>query len=414
MRNFYFTFTTFIALITISCSENTQVAGGDDFPNTLSGLDTLLQQIQGKTTSPPSADINANSDYPIADGFGEPLIDATPWIGVDSSYIFEDTALGKLYWVKTEQALGFTKHDTSTILFDNNIRNFTQDPQQAAQVFNQVSIIQTTLIGPDGATWTRTIEDDDGDLKISGQPNRIKVTQTTQTPQYLETNLMIFEPGPDGDFDTEADNTLFQGSTSLYYKGELIDSSSYQPSEGNQVIYQADQTPTPFEYFNYQSRLGCQTTLRMTAYSTTNQLDKAFPIQSNSTKECPNWTEVSTLDSIDVNKLTGQTQYQETLTQENTLISQNTLSLDYQIKDTITLELTQLENKQHLHPTLDSLSFTLTPSNPSQLDNEVLNGNISGFLYAPENTFEFQGEIQEGQTTGIIRDESSNEYPFPN
>lgn len=412
MRKFYLT--TLLALIALSCSENTQVAGGDDFPNTLSGLDTLLQQIQGKTTSPPSADINPNSDYPIADGFGEPLIDATPWVGVDSSYVFEDTAFGLLYWVKTEQALGFTKHDTSTILFDDNIRNFLEDPQQAAQVFNQVTIIQTTLIGPDGAKWTRTIKDDDGDLRISGQPNKIKVIQSTETPQYLETHLTIFEPGPDGDFDTEADNTLYEGSHSLYYKGELIDSSSYQPSEGNQVIYKAGQAAAPFEYFSYQSRLGCQTTLRMKAYSMTHQLDEAFPIQSSSTKECPNSTQVNTLDSIDFRKLSGQTQYQETLTQENTLISNNTLSLDYQITDTLTLELIQLENKQYLHPTLDSLSFTLTPSSPSPLDDEISNGTVSGMLYGPKNTFEFEGTIENGQTFGVIRDQAANEYPFPN
>lgn len=402
---------SFILSLTLNaCSDQQELAGGEDFPNTIADVDSLITQVSQfhKENPIPGANISPETEFNLNNNFGDPLIQNSPWSVIDSGYLFQDTSTGLLYYYTQSTYQQFTKYDTLTLQYNESVKDFQSDTNHAQKLFQQLIQMNTHLQDTNGNSYRQTISDLDGNTLINDNPNQVKITQETHLAPYVKMSEIHLAPGPDLDFDTPSDNIIFEGKEWILFEGALTDSTHYQASAGNSSVYDGSRIPGTFELHQFKARGQCQTHTQLTALYLDTLVDESFPIHSTQTTQCPQFTQIQTLDSIPHSESTGLTK----LTQIHSGTHNKTteLTLAYELTDTLELKLTQFEETQDSHPGSDSTYFKITPNSPIELGEELLNAEFEGIFYTPEETYTLKGSIIDGQTQGTFEDQEGNQH----
>lgn len=221
--------------------ESNTVAGGEDFPNTVSGMDALARLA--KEASDSSGDWNPLREAPSAIPGDEPDTTAVGFVAkaivagrvgaletleVDLS----DTAKGRAVLRVRKVTSEGTQDDTISIVWNDRAKDTIKDNEW---VYGMSS--RKTTFTPFRTEYSR-VEPSGVDTMVTplaGKANRIRLRK--QVTQGVATTVldMIIDPGPDLSYDSEDDNCVFRALAVRLRGTDTLESSRWEDGDGDSI-----------------------------------------------------------------------------------------------------------------------------------------------------------------------------------
>lgn len=231
-----------VLLGAVGCAEESNtVAGGEDFPNTVSGMEALARLA--KEASDSSGDWNPLRDAPTGIPGDEPDTTAVavaaraPVAGrvavvTTLEADLSDTAKGRATLRIRKTGDGATQDDTIVVVWNDRARDTIKDNEW---IYSMSS--RRTSLSPLRTEHTR-VEPAVRDTMVTplpGKANRIRLRK--QVTVGLATTIvdMFLDPGPDISYDTEDDNSLHRALNVRLRGADTLESSRWEDGDGDSI-----------------------------------------------------------------------------------------------------------------------------------------------------------------------------------
>lgn len=230
-----------LALVLGGCSQTStapQVAGGEDFPNTVSAFGVATQEaLDSSGTWNTLGDIPLSAPSPnVDDATASPLPRVAGRVAaLDTGYTrldLSDTASGLAYLYSLRITDSLIETDTLAVLWNE----FAKDVQQGNE---QIRWARLRKIERGTGRWMHQVISAAGTdtmvTPLAAKANRIHLRQVTGWGARSSVLDMELDPGPDASYDTESDSRIFW-SRVIQLKGtDTLESVLWQDGDGDSI-----------------------------------------------------------------------------------------------------------------------------------------------------------------------------------
>jgi hypothetical protein len=233
------------SLALIGCVEDERTAGVDEFPNSIyARVNTFLDEgKKAESVNPaPAVELNANPGFHVAAGkiaggkvaaAANAAAESAPMRGLAKSSAAADSGCtaGALTITDTVKAPLKSTVNTISICFD-------------AKALDSIKGNETVLKGKSVTTYntgrveSAEISDADGDgiLNPKSAAAKADIVFTVTEKGVQEKTVLVVGPGPDKDFDTEADNLVYASSWIKTAGSDTLGTAAYADADSDGVV----------------------------------------------------------------------------------------------------------------------------------------------------------------------------------
>lgn len=230
-----------------ACDDTTspQVAGGEDFPNTVTGVEFLARLADEVSDS--SSDWNALRDAPSGIPAAEPdtvvalpapPVVATTWAGrvgaVETQEIdLSDTASG--WAVVRVHRVGDqgTQNDTLVMVWNDRAKDTIKGNEWIYRMSSRktgLSPLRTEYMAATPAAPDTMV------TPLPGKTNRILLRQILTSGLVTTSTDLVCDPGADLSYDTDADNSVRRARVVRLRGTDTLESSLWQDGDGDSIV----------------------------------------------------------------------------------------------------------------------------------------------------------------------------------
>lgn len=234
-----------MVLVVCACDDSpSQVAGGEDFPNTVDAVGALGRLAQEAADSSGDWDVLSDEVLAMPDAEPETAVVAMAIPGLvapivaaraaatTTDYDFADTARGWVVLRMHTLTATLNQFDTLWVVWDERVRDTVKNNEYVYRMSSRKTNLSTLR-----SEYARAIPlaPDTMLTPLPGKTNRIRLHQEVSLGRSTTVLDMELDPGADLSYDTEGDNGIRRASAVRLRGSDTLETTAWEDGDGDSI-----------------------------------------------------------------------------------------------------------------------------------------------------------------------------------